>query len=152
MGLATVRVRDPQRLLFAVFLLVLGALGLALGWKLPMGTAVRMGAGYLPKVLSGILILFGAGLSLSALAVDGPPLDRWAWRRLGIVLAALCLFGILVEHAGLFVTTAVVVLFATAAAPDRRWREAAVFALVMAGFCTLLFSVFLGLPLPALPS
>ncbi|BBK42093.1 hypothetical protein STVA_21130 [Allostella vacuolata] len=145
------RVRDPQRLLFAGFLLALGCCGLWFGWKLPTGTAVRMGAGYLPKVLSGILIAFGVGLAAASLAIDGPRLERWAWRGLAIVLASLCLFGLLVETAGLLVTTVVVILAATAAAPDRRWGEAAVFAIVMAAFCTLVFRLFLGLPIPALP-
>ncbi|WP_123688656.1 tripartite tricarboxylate transporter TctB family protein [Allostella humosa] len=145
------RVRDPQRLLFAAFLLAMGLCGLWFGWKLPMGTAVRMGAGYMPKVLSVILLAFGVGLAAASLAVEGPRLERWAWRGLAIILASLCLFGLLVERAGLLVTTAVVILAATAAAPDRRWREAAIFAVVMAVFCTVVFRLLLGLPIPALP-
>lgn len=149
--MTTVRVRDPQRLLFAAFLLLLGICGFYFGWKLSMGTALRMGAGYLPKVLSGILIAFGVGLAGASLAIDGERLERWAWRPLAIILVSLCVFGFLVERAGLLVTTVVVILAATAAAPDRRWREAATFAVAAAILCTVLFRVLLGLPIPAFP-
>ncbi|MGE0718163.1 MAG: tripartite tricarboxylate transporter TctB family protein [Alphaproteobacteria bacterium] len=145
------RVRDQQQLLFAAFLLAMGGLGLWLGWKLPMGTALRMGAGYLPKVLSCALLLFGAGLGLAALAVDGPKLEEWSWRGTAIVLASILVFGFAVERVGLLVTVFAMVLVTTAAAPDRRWREAALFGAVLAVFCTFLFRTLLGLPMPALP-
>jgi hypothetical protein len=144
-------IRDPQRLLFAIFLLAFGGCGLLFGANLPMGTTLHMGPGYVPKVLCGIVLAFGVGLAASSLVVRGPQLERWAWRGLVIVLGSLCLFGVMVEHVGLVVTTIVTVLVATAAAPDRRWREATIFAVVMAAFCTALFRIALGLPMPALP-
>lgn len=147
----TLRVRDPQRLLFALFLLALGGLGLWLAASLSIGTPLRMGPGYLPRALSIILLLFGAGLAIASFAADGPPLERWSWRGLALILAALCLFGVLVERIGLIPTIPIVALLATLAAPDRRWREAAIFAVCLAFFCALVFRVLLGLPLPLHP-
>jgi hypothetical protein len=146
-----VRIRHQQQFLFAVFLLLLGGLGLGFGWHLSMGTALRMGPGYLPKVLSVILIIYGIGLTVSSLSIDAPPIGRWPWRGIAIVLGSLCLFGLMVERAGLLLTTVAVTLVATAAAPDRRWREAAIFAVAIAAFCAIVFRGLLSLPLPVLP-
>jgi putative tricarboxylic transport membrane protein len=145
------RLRSPQNLLFGVFLVAAGALGLVAAWDLPMGRALRMGPGYMPKVLSGLLLAFGVGIAASSLAIDGSRLGRWAWRPMLIVLGAVALFGFAIERLGLVATTLAVVLVSTLAAPDRRWREAVVFAALLAFGCVMIFRLLLRLPLPVWP-
>ena len=55
------------------------------------------------------------------------------------------------SRAGLFIACVAAVLISALAAPQIRWREAPVVALVLAIFCTLLFGYALRLPLPVWP-
>lgn len=143
--------RSPENLLFGAFLIGVGTVGLVAGWHLPMGEALRMGSGYLPKVLSSLLIAFGVIIGGSSLAIDGPPLTRWAWRELAIVLGSFALFGAMIERSGLILAMIAVMLVSTFAASDRRWGESLLFAVIVAAACALLFRGLLGLPLDLWP-
>ena len=146
-----IRIRNPQRLLFGVFLVGVGVVGIAAGWDLSMGDAAEMGPGYMPKILSGILIGFGAWIGASGVTSEGKPIGRWAWGPAAVVIGAVVLFGVAIEHLGLALTSAMVVVVATVAAPDRRWRQALPFAVALALACVVVFRVALGLPLRVWP-
>lgn len=146
-----IRIRNPQSLLFGLFLVGIGILGIAAGWDLPMGDTARMGPGYMPKVLSGILTGFGVVIGVSGLKTEGRPVGRWAWGPAAVVTGAVVLFGVAIEHLGLALTSAMVVLVATIAAPDRRWRQALPLAVALAVACVAVFSIALGLPLRVWP-
>jgi hypothetical protein len=134
-----------------LFLIGVGFLGIAAGWELPMGEAAQMGPGYMPKILSAILVGFGMAICLSGLKAEGQPLGRWAWGPAAVVTGAVVLFGVTIESLGLALTSSMVVLVATVAAPDRRWRQALPFAVALALGCVVVFRIVLGLPLRVWP-
>jgi hypothetical protein len=146
-----IRIRNPQNLLFGLFLIGIGILGIAAGWDLSMGDAAQMGPGYMPKILSGILVAFGVVISLSGLKTEGQSLGRWAWGPAAVVTGAVVLFGVAIEPLGLALTSFMVVLVATVAAPDRQWRQALPFGLALALACVAVFRIGLGLPLRVWP-
>lgn len=145
------RIRDTQNLLFGAFLLLLGAAGFVFGQDLEMGSAVRMGPGYFPKVLAGVLVLFGAGFLAASLAFDGPRIGTVAIFPLVVVVGVVVLFAVVIERAGLVLTIVAVVLLSSLAAPDRRWLESALFAAGLAAACAVIFKVLLNLHLPVWP-
>ena len=59
-------------LMFAGF----GVLALALGSNLAVGTAIRMGPGYVPRMLSYILIALGIVILVRAVIDPGEPIER----------------------------------------------------------------------------
>jgi hypothetical protein len=138
-------------MLLGIFLVGVGVLGIAAGWDLSMGDAAEMGPGYMPKVLSAIMIGFGVVIGASGVKAEGKPLGRWAWGPAVVVTGAVVVFGVAIEHLGLALTSAIVVLVATVAAPDRRWRQAVPFAIALAFFCVFVFYYALGLPLQVWP-
>jgi hypothetical protein len=80
------------------------------------------------------------------------------WRRFDLPIwpmvwvgVAIIAFALLIGRAGLFIACVAAVLISALAAPQIRWREAPVVALVLAIFCTLLFGYALRLPLPVWP-
>jgi hypothetical protein len=112
-----------------LLLLVIAAVGLWLNQDHSLGTARRMGPGYMPMLVFWIqmglgVIVLGMGL------FNGPdPLDRWAWREFVLVLASMCVFGLLLEKGGLFLAiTATVVIAAFA---DNTHRIKGVIGLVV---------------------
>ena len=115
------------------------------------GTAMRMGSGYFPTVLGGILALFGVFLmARGARARECAPL-AWGWKPLACVTAAMLLFGFLMPRLGL--VPALAALFFAAAAGGREFRLAEVLALTaaMTAFAVGVFSYVLKLPFQLFP-
>jgi hypothetical protein len=125
-----------------------GVASLVLAREYPVGTVLRMGPGYLPRVLGGLLVLFGLYLVLAGLR-RGEEIPRgWSPRALIVLPLAIVLFGVLVEHAG-FVPALVVLIFGSAAA-GREFRlvEIALLTALLTGLSVLVFVWGLGLPYP----
>jgi putative tricarboxylic transport membrane protein len=132
-------------------LTLLAVLGLWLSSQLRTGTAVRMGPGYLPALISSILLALGLAISAMAVFKSSKPAGAWYLRPLLSVLAALLVFWAGVDRLGLFVTTALVVIVASLATPESRWVEVLLVALGLAAFSNILFITLLGLAIPAWP-
>src|SRR5436309_2694627 len=95
------RVKHPQDFWAGILFLVVGALAVWFGRNYTFGTATKMGAGYLPTVLSWMLIGLGAFLALRALFESGTPIERSLVRPQLFIVLAIVVFGILIERVGL---------------------------------------------------
>lgn len=144
-------VRSGTDLAAGLFLLVCGILGWWFGQHLKVGTAYRMGPGYAPMLLSWILMAFGAVMCASGLMRSGKGLERWPMRPILMILGAILLFGFAVERVGLLLCSFAVVWLGSAAAPQPRYREAALWAACLAGLACVLFPIALQLPLRIFP-
>lgn len=132
---------------------VFAAIGLAFmagALTLDIGSAFKMGPGYFPLVLSGLLALLG--FIVMAKSVNMPPetIGTVPWRGLVLILAAPVIFGMTVRGLGLLIALPLAIV--SAAAASRRTGLVAAIALVagLSVFCVLVFSYGLGLPLPLL--
>jgi hypothetical protein len=119
--------------------------------SIEIGTAFRMGPGYFPLVLSGLLILIGAAIALSSLANGtNESLGSVPWRGLVLVLAAPVVFGLTVRRLGLVPAIVIASVLAVYASRRSGIRLAAAMAVGLTLFCLAVFSYGLGLPLPLL--
>ena len=113
-----------------------------------LGTAFRMGPGYFPTVLGGLLALIGlVSLGRAALRA-GDPLPPLRLKGLLAVTAATLAFGALVRGAGVVVALPILVLVSAAASARFRWGPALVLAAGLTVFCAAVFLKGLGVPLP----
>jgi Tripartite tricarboxylate transporter TctB family len=112
-----------------LLLIVIAAIGLYLNQDHTLGSARRMGPGYMPMLVFWLQV--GLGLIVLAIGLfNGPdPLERWAWRELVLILASLCVFGLLLEKGGLFLSIAATVAVASLA--DRTHRPLGVLGLMV---------------------
>ena len=119
---------------------------------LDIGSAFKMGPGYFPLVLSGLLALLG--LVVMAKSVNMPPetIGTVPWRGLVLILAAPVIFGATVRGTGLLIALPLAIF--AAASASRRAGLAVAIALVvgLTVFCVLVFGYGLGLPLPLVGS
>ncbi|MEI8303158.1 MAG: tripartite tricarboxylate transporter TctB family protein [Burkholderiales bacterium] len=150
-GAARRLIAGPTELAAGLFLLVVAALAWWFGQPLKVGTAYRMGPGYVPILLSWITGAFGAVLVLSALVSRGPGLEKWRLRPMVLVLGSLIVFALCIERTGLLIASTLAVALSALAAPSPRLREIVLLAVCMAGFACLLFPFALNLPLRILP-
>ncbi len=117
---------------------------------LDIGTAFKMGPGYFPLVLSGLLVLLGIIVMVKSVNMPAETIGTVPWRGLVLILAAPVIFGATVRGLGLIAALPLAIV--AAAAASRRTGVVTALAL-MAGltlFCILVFSYGLGLPLPLL--
>lgn len=117
----------------------------------PLGTALRMGPGYFPLLLAGILTLLGLVIVVEGF-VGGKEeaVGVIPWRGAALVFGALVFFGYTVRGLGL-VPALFVTVFLTALASRRNGPLLAlVIAAALTFFCVLIFIYGLGLTIPLL--
>lgn len=129
-------------LLFMVFGAVFGLQCLGL----EMGTTLRMGPGYFPAVLSVVLLVLGAAIVVSAFGSVGEDIGNYAWRGMVFILVAPVFFGLTVRGLGFVPSIFATTLIAALAGLKLKPLYALGLAIGVTIFCTLVFSVALGLP------
>src|SRR3989441_11056563 len=144
-------VRHNKDFLAGLVFLAFGATAIVVARDYPFGTAMRMGSGYFPTVLSAILVGFGAFLMARGAQSKEQAAMTWGWRPLACIVASMLLFGFLLPRLGL--VPALVALFFTAAAGGREFRLKEVLALtaVMTLFAVAVFVYVLKLPFQLFP-
>ncbi|HJU60497.1 MAG TPA: tripartite tricarboxylate transporter TctB family protein [Candidatus Binatia bacterium] len=117
-----------------------------------MGTALRMGAGYFPTVLGGLLTLIGSIALVRSFVASGGPIGRLAFKALLLVVGSTLVFGLIVRGAGLAIALPLFVIMSAYASVHFRWGPTLALAAGLTLFCVLVFVKGLGVPLPILGS
>jgi hypothetical protein len=145
------RIRGAQDFFAGVMFVAFGALALYLAREYPFGSAMRMGPGYFPTVLGGILTVLGGILLVKGLLVRGPGTGAFALGPLLLILSAVALFAVTVERAGILVAVALVVVVGALPSGQFRWHEVLILLVVMGALAVGLFTYGLGLPFKVFP-
>lgn len=136
--------------LAGLMFIVTGAVAMFISRDYPMGSALRMGPGYFPMVLGGIMIAFGIYVMTRGLRTQEKVQGNWSLRALFVLPLATVIFGVLMEEAG-FIPALVALIFISAAAGDQfKWLEVLVMAIALTAVSVALFIYGLGLPYPLL--
>lgn len=139
--------RDTTDITTGLLLMAVAALFAWGTTDLTIGTAFRMGPGYFPMILSGLLFLLGAIITLRALrAGENQPLGNIAWRGMLFILPAPIFFGLTVRGLGFVPALFCTALIAAMASRKMRLHYALLLAVLVTIFSTLVFSYALGLP------
>jgi hypothetical protein len=147
-----VRIRNPKDFWAGVLFIAFGAAAVILGSRYNLGTAARMGPGYFPRILGMLLVALGAIIALRGLRTDGAAITAWRWRPTLVVLGSVVLFGLIVNRAGLALSTVVLIVLASAASAEFRWKEALLSGALLAGLAVAVFILGLKLQLPIWPT
>lgn len=145
--------KDPNKAMRAVsggVLLVAGLVMLFFAWGYPTGTVNQMGPGFIPQAI-GVLI---SSLAVAIIIVDlrAPQLEpagAMHWRGMIFISAAIMIFAVLVDVAGLIPSIFLAVAVCMCADDEARLVPILIYASVATLFGWLLFLVALGLPIPA---
>jgi hypothetical protein len=128
-----------------------GVAGLWLGRDIPTGSALRMGPGYMPRLLCWGLILLGGIIAIKGMAVPGEKMTRWHLRSVVLLLLSVLAFAALIEPAGLPIAAFVIVLLGAYAGREFRLVEAVLLAFGLAAGAVGLFVYGLRLPMLVWP-
>ena len=128
-------------------LIATGAIAIYIARNYQFGTSLRMGPGYFPTVLGGMLVAFGIIIGAKGLRSDAEKLEEsWSLRALIVLPLALVLFGLLIDRAGFIPAMLVLIVGSAAATAQSRWIEVALFSVFLTAMCVVVFIWALGLP------
>ena len=127
--------------------LSVGMAAVLISREYPLGTAVKMGPGYFPTVLGGILSLIGAIALVRSFTSERSPIGGFATLKVAFVVASVALFGFVAKEGGLVPATMLLVVLSAAASRFFSWKTSVALALGMAVFSVLVFVKGLGLPI-----
>jgi hypothetical protein len=129
-----------------LFFIVLGAIAMWMARDYPFGSALRMGPGYFPTVLGGIMIAFGVAVMLIGIRKNDKIKGNFSVRALLMLPVASVVFGLAMEHLGFIPALALLIPLSAAAGNQFKWLEV---ALLTAGIILLSLGIFIwGLGLP----
>ena len=112
----------------------------------PAGSAMRMGPGYFPTMIGGLLVVFGAIISALSFRTQGLGIGTWPWRAIVLMSVAFMLFAWGMEHLGFIPSLAILIVVSTLSTPHFRWKEMALEAVVMIAGAWAVFIYALELP------
>src|ERR1041385_5635473 len=142
-------VRSPQDLGAGLVFVTIGLAAIVFGQDLAVGSAARMGPGYFPMLLSGLIIAIGLVLVARGIAVQGPPIEALKPRPVGVMIVSILAFGALIDWIGLALTTFLITVAAAYARRGVNLRETLLLAVGSALFAVGVFVYGLSQPLPA---
>ena len=139
--------------LSGLLFIAIAAFGLWASRNYPVGTALRMGTGYMPRLLCWLLLGLGVIVLVQGLRQKTEPLQSsaQAWRAMLSVTLSLVAFGLSIERLGLVL--AILLLTGIGALATRALRpvETAVAALALIVLSWSIFIFGLGLTIPVWP-
>jgi hypothetical protein len=145
-------IRHPKDFYAGLLFIAFGVAAIVIGSDYALGNAARMGPGYFPRILGILLVTLGAMLAARATRLQGGPVPAFKWRPTLVILGSVVLFGYIVEQAGLFASTVVLIVGASAASHEFRWKEALVSSVFFALLVIAVFVLGLKLQLPIWPA
>lgn len=138
---------NRKDLICGLVFIVIGLLFAVGSKELDIGTATRMGPGYFPLVLCGIIILIGAIISVRSFGKPDVDFGIIPWRALLLILPATVFFGYTLRNIGLMPAVFIVALASSFSSSKMTVPLAFALSVGLAIFCALVFKWGLGLPI-----
>lgn len=148
------RIRHQKDFWSGVMFLAAGLAFAGFAQRYDLGTAQRMGPGYFPTVLGGLLAVLGLVIAIRGLAREerGGKIEPFHFGTLAVVLGAVALFALLLRPAGLVAALLVLIGVSAYASHEFRVREVIPLALVLVALVLSVFIWGLGMVVPVWPA
>jgi len=149
-----VRIKHQKDFWSGVMFLAVGLAVVGFAQQYEMGTAQRMGPGYFPTTLGGLLAVLGLVIAMGGLAQEGPDgdIERFHFGPLLVVLGAVALFAFLLRPAGLVAALLVLIGVSAYASHEFRVREVIPLAAFLVVLVLAVFIWGLGMVIPIWPA
>ncbi len=131
-----------------LMLITIGAAAMIVSRDYRFGSALRMGPGFFPTILGGIVIVFGIAVMAVGLRGGEKIREKVSLRALILLPLSLILFGELMKYAGFIPALVVLVFVSAAAGREFKLTEVVLLTLVLTVAAVALFIWVLGLPYP----
>jgi hypothetical protein len=134
------------------FFAAVGLLYGSIAWQtLDVGSALEMGPGYFPIILSGLLIALGVAIAVRGLSSEQQ--SRFGvvpWRGVILLSLATITFAAFFDDLGMLPGVFITTFLAALSSPKIRILRAVMISFCIAVFCTAVFSYGIQLPVPVI--
>ncbi|MDR1708495.1 MAG: tripartite tricarboxylate transporter TctB family protein [Candidatus Accumulibacter sp.] len=147
------KIRNRKDFWAGLLFLGFGMFFVGVGGQYVFGSAAKMGPGFFPQMVGGILALLGISITLSSLRLGARKdvVKKAAWATVIQILFPVVLFGLLLKPLGLVVCQILLVSLSCFACRAYRWHEAILLALFLALLSYVVFVLALQLQFPIWP-
>ena len=128
-------------LMFVAF----GLGALYVGQHLAVGTPVRMGPGYVPRMLSFIMLALGVLICIVAVVSGSEPVEKPKWKPITLVTIGIVCFALLFERAGMLPALIALVAISSFANEEFKTVEVLGNMVVLTILCVVVFKLGLGM-------
>ncbi|HEU0290440.1 MAG TPA: tripartite tricarboxylate transporter TctB family protein [Burkholderiales bacterium] len=126
-----------------------GAVGMWIARDYPFGSALRMGPGYFPTVLGGMMVAFGVAVMMMGIKNNEKfKGESWSIRALIVLPISTVVFGYLMEEVGFIPAMLVLIPLSALSGREFKFIEIGLLTVGLTILCTLMFIKGLGLPYP----
>jgi Tripartite tricarboxylate transporter TctB family len=143
-----IELRNNKDFWAGLMLVVIGAAAMFIARGYPFGSTMRMGPGYFPSLLGGILALFGIYVIVIGLRKGEKITVQCSTRALAVLPLSLVAFGVLMTYAGFIPAMAVLIFGSACAGRDFKFVEILLLTVVLTSLSVVIFIWGLGLPYP----
>ena len=145
------KIKDFKAGLIFIFFGI-GAMVFSMGYQI--GTSAKMGPGYFPFALGGVLTVLGLVISLRSLSRGEGARKARSFRvkPVLLVLSSVVLFGLLLRPLGLVFSTVILIFISSMASDEFKKKEAILNALVLLAIVLIIFVYLLKFQIPVWPS
>lgn len=146
------RVKNRKDLYSGLIFVFFGGFFAVLARNYPMGTALRMGPSYFPTILGSLLVILGVIIALRSLVVAGEKISPIGYRPLLLILTAVIVYGLLLDHLGLVIATVALVFISALGGHEFHFKEVLILTALLVALSVGAFVYGLGLPFPLWPN
>jgi len=143
-----IELRNNKDFWTGIMLIAIGAASIFIARGYPFGSTMRMGPGYFPSVLGGILVLFGLYIMAIGLRTSEKITVHCSLRALIVLPLSLVAFGVLMTHAGFIPALAVLIFGSASAGREFKFFEVLLLTVILTMLSVAVFISGLGLPYP----
>ena len=143
-----IKFRNSKDFWAGIMLIGTGAASIFIARDYPFGSTTRMGPGYFPSMLGGILVLFGIYVMVMGLRSNEKIQGSWSLRSLIVLPLSLVAFGVLMKYAGFIPALAALIFGSAAAGREFKFVEVLLLTVVLTVLSVAVFIWGLGLPYP----
>lgn len=147
------RIRNHRDFWSGVLFAITGGLFMLLSQQYTVGTAAKMGPGYFPTMLGGLMALLGLMLLVPAVRAGSPEtrIARPDFRTIGLILGAVALYAATLPTLGFIVSLVLLVIVSSFASHEFSLKSTLISAVALLIGSWLVFVKGLELQFPFLP-
>lgn len=142
------KITSPEDFWSGVMFIGFGVLAIVIARDYPMGSAMRMGPGYFPTAIGICLIAIGLAVTAMGFREKGEGIGRFPWRAILFLSVGFASFAWGIDNFGFIPALAILIILASFAGREHRWKEVLMETVVLIAGCWLIFIYGLELPYP----
>ena len=148
------RIRNYRDFLSGVLFIATGVLFMVLSRQYNLGTAAKMGPGYFPTILGGLMAALGVLIMLPAFSSKGPEVrvDKMDIKSIVLILVAVAVYAATLPKLGFIVALFLLIMISSLASHEFKLTTSLISAVVLLVFSWLVFVKGLELQFPFLPT